>query len=87
LYTKEIIAERKIWFNDWLSKHNVFTPDNILFFHHFGGNGSIENDLIINRGNKKTFSICCIRKNLLHTDIIYEDILNKKLYKSKVINC
>lgn len=87
LYSNEVINERKKWFDVWLTKHHNYTTDTILFFHHFGGNGSTENDLIINRGTKKTVSICCINKNLTHTDIIYEDIVNKKLHKSKVINC
>jgi hypothetical protein len=87
LYSPEIISERKNWFEVWLSKHSSYTTDNILFFHHFGGNGSTDNDLVMNRTSKKTISICCINKSITHTDIIYEDIVNKKLHKSKVINC
>lgn len=87
LYSAETISERRIWFENWLNKNNNYSPDNILFFHHFGGNGSNENDLIMNRTTKKTVSICCINKTLTHTDIIYEDISNKKLHKTKVINC
>lgn len=87
LYSQSIIEQRKQWFNTWLHKHETYSVDEILFFHHFGGVGNTENDLIINRGRKKTVSICCIHKNLSHTDIIYEDILNTKLYKIKVINC
>ena len=87
LYSPETIVERKNWFENWLEKHNTFTSDNILFFHHFGGNGSTDNDLVMNRTSKKTVSICCISKSITHTDIIYEDIVNKKIHKSKVINC
>ena len=87
LYTPEVVTARKHWFSNWLEKHPTYTKDDILFFHHFGGTGTSENDLIINRGNKKTVSICSISKHLTHTEIIYEDILNKKLYKNKVINC
>lgn len=87
LYSNEVIKERKNWFEDWLKQNNNYTSDSILFFHHFGGNGSIDNDLMMNRTTKKTVSICCINKNLSHTNIIYEDILNKKLHKCKVINC
>lgn len=87
LYSPETILERKNWFENWLENHNTFTPDNILFFHHFGGNGSTDNDLVMNRTSKKTVSICCINKSITHTDIIYEDIVNKKIHKSKVINC
>ncbi len=87
LYSPEIVSARKNWFSNWLEKHSTYTKDDILFFHHFGGTGVIENDLVINRGTKKTVSICSISKHLTHTEIIYEDILNKKLYKNKVINC
>ena len=87
LYTKEVIEERKGWFEVWLSKHANYTSDTVLFFHHFGGNGIAANDLLMERFTKKTVSICCINKHLTHTDIIYEDLLNKKFYKSKVINC
>ena len=87
LYAPEVISQRKNWFNVWLQKHTAYSVDEILFFHHFGGVGTTENDLIINREHKKTVSICCINKNLSHTEIIYEDILNTKLYKIKVINC
>lgn len=87
LYSSEVIKNREKWFNEWLGKNTTYTPDTILFFHHFGGNGSVDNDLIINRTTKKTVSVCCINKSITHTDIIYEDILNKTLHKSKVINC
>ena len=87
LYTPEVIQARGIWFNNWLEKHTTYTKDDILFFHHFAGTGTTENDLVINRGNKKTVSICCINKYLSHTEIIYEDIVNKKFYKNKIINC
>jgi hypothetical protein len=87
LYTPDIINKRKDWFNDWLEKNTSYTTDDILFFHHFGGEGSVENDIIINRGSKKTVSVCCITKKISHTEIIYEDIVNKKLYKNKLINC
>ena len=87
LYSQEVIKERKKWFEVWSLKNSNYTTDSILNFHHFGGNGSEENDLIINRSTKKTVSICCINKNLSHTDIIYEDIVNKKFHKTKVINC
>ncbi len=87
LYTTETISARKIWFSDWLKMHENFSSSDILFFHHFGGVGTTENDLVMNRGAKKTVSICSISKYLTHTEITYEDIVNKKNYKNKVINC
>jgi hypothetical protein len=87
LYSPQIINERKLWFNAWIDRNSTYTTDDILFFHHFGGVGSIDNDLVINRGNKKTVSISCINKQEQFTEIIYEDITNKKLYKNKIISC
>jgi hypothetical protein len=87
LYTKKIIDDRQQWFNLWLEKHVDYTSKEILFFHHFGGIGSLENDLMINRGNKKTISVTCITKHLTHTDIIYEDLIKEKIYSNKVVNC
>jgi hypothetical protein len=87
LYTPQIINERKQWFNTWLDKNSNYTTDAILFFHHFGGVGTTYNDLVINRGNKKTVSISCIHKMEQLSEIIYEDITNKQLYKNKIISC
>lgn len=87
LYTGEVIKQREVWFNDWVNNNDVFTKDNILMFHHFGGSGDKENDLVMNRSQKKTVSICCINKrNSVETDIVYEDVLNKKLHTHKIIN-
>ena len=87
LYSDDVIEQRKSWFYSWLEKNENYTNDDVLFFHHFAGVGTTENDLIINRGDKKTVSVSCIYKNSSHTEIIYEDIINKKLYKNKIINC
>jgi hypothetical protein len=87
LYDEETIKARRAWFDTWLSKHDNYKADDILFFHHFAGTGDKENDLLLNRGQKQTVSISCITKQLSHTDIIYEDLINKKLVKNKIINC
>lgn len=87
LYSQETIIAREQWFSQWLQNHQSYNNSDILFFHHFGGDGNIASDLLMNRGNVKTVSITCIDKKLLFTEITYEDILNKKLYKNKVINC
>ena len=87
LYSEAIISARKQWFDRWLHNNNRYTSDGVLFFHHFAGEGETNNDLIMNRGAKKTVSICCINKSISFTDIIYEDLISKKLHKNKVINC
>lgn len=86
LYSSEVIKQREEWFNDWIKKNEIFTKENILMFHHFGGTGDKENDIVMRRSNKKTVSICSINKrNELETEIIYEDVVNKKLYSNKII--
>ncbi len=86
LYSDDVIKQRESWFSNWIKNNEAFTKDNILMFHHFGGKGDVQNDLVINRDSKKTVSICCINKlNNMVTEIIYEDILNKKTYSNKII--
>jgi len=86
LYTKEVIQAREIWFEEWNKKHESYSFEDVLFFHHFGGNGSKDNDLIMDRNSQKTVSITCFDKSVSFTDIIYEDLIKKQLYRSKVIN-
>ncbi len=50
LYTDEIVKLRKAWFQDFLSKFEA-NEQNLLDFHHNGGNGDSENDLKVNRNN------------------------------------
>ena len=86
LYAEEVIKQREEWFNDWTLKNETFTKESILMFHHFGGNGNKENDLVMNRLSKKTVSICCINKrNESETEIVYEDVIDKKVYTNKIL--
>lgn len=87
LYSPDVIRQRNDWFNDWLNANDIFSKDAILMFHHFGGSGNKENDLVMHRVQKMTVSICCINKvNATETEIVYEDVLNKKLYATKIIS-
>lgn len=87
LYTESVMKNREQWFNDWLNKNPNYTKDEILFFHHFAGDNSNDNSLMINRSTKKTVSVTCIYKTNAITEMIYEDIINQKLYKNKIISC
>jgi hypothetical protein len=87
LYNKDVIKQREDWFNQWVKENPVVTKDSILMFHHFGGNGDKENDLVMKRRNKKTVSICCIHKrNETETEITYEDVLKKKIQTDKILS-
>ncbi len=88
LYSEQVVKEREEWFDDWVKQNEIFTKESILMFHHFGGSGDKENDLVMNRSNKKTVSICSInKKNEVETEIVYEDVINKKVYTNKILAC
>ncbi len=84
LYSKEIIVQRKKWFKEWLNKHSIYTPDEILFFHHFAGNGNKKNNLIMNRQEKQTVSITSVINENESRSIIYEDLVNKVLKRCRI---
>jgi hypothetical protein len=88
LYSEEVIKQRESWFYDWVKLNEHFTKESILMFHHFGGSGDKENDLVMNRGAKKTVSICSISKrNETEIEVTYEDVINKKVYSNRIICC
>ena len=84
LYKKETIMQREEWFNDWLNKNSVYTPEEILFFHHFAGNGDMKKNLIMDVQEKKTVSITSIVHENLSRTIIYEDLINKVLKRCRI---
>jgi hypothetical protein len=87
LYSEAVVKEREAWFYDWVKNNEVFTKDNILMFHHFGGTGNQQNDIVMNRNQKRTVSICCVNKiNAIETEMVYEDVINKKIYSNKIIS-
>lgn len=86
LYAEPVRKQREAWFDDWVNKNPVFTKDSILMFHHFGGTGDRENDLVINRNKKRTVSISCINTiSESEAELIYEDVINKRTYTSRII--
>lgn len=61
LYSPKIIETRQQWFNLWLMNNKNYTEESIINFHRNGGNGDMENDLMMQRGETmKTVSITCI---------------------------
>lgn len=84
LYKKETIEQREEWFDEWLKKNSVYTSDEILFFHHFAGNGELDGNLIMNSKEKKTVSITSIVNESSSRTIIYEDLVNKVLKRCRI---
>jgi hypothetical protein len=52
LYDEETRKKREYWFAKWLNKNNYPRQKEILDFHHFAGDGDINNDLFMNRDGK-----------------------------------
>ena len=81
LYDEETRKQRVVWFDAWLKDNKEFTVDNILHFHHFGGTGNIQNDLVMDRdGRVQTVSITSVEYQGENPVLYYEDIVNQKLY-------
>lgn len=79
LYSPEIIAQRQQWFAEWLTKGD-FSQQAIVDFHHFGGNGNKNYDLLMQRGNfLKTVSITSVSSNADTTSMRYEDTQAQKI--------
>lgn len=84
LYSKETILARELWFKDWLQKHQVYSVDEILFFHHFAGNGKIEENVLMKGSKKRTVSITSISNKNDSKQIVYEDLIIKKLNRIRI---
>lgn len=75
LYSPEVVAERKRWFNDWLAKSPAYNVENIMRFHS-SGLGDKENGLFIDRQNGlKTVSVSSIQfSEEQKTSLTYHDL-------------
>lgn len=73
LYSTEMKQLRESWFSE-LEKKEGFSPETLLDFHHTGGIGDKEVDLIIDRGFLKTQSISQIIKSEDKLNFWYRDL-------------
>ena len=76
LYPPPVIHAREEWFAEWLQQQESYTPDAALHFHHFAGDGTDTNSLIMNRGQRRTVSITCVSINEKEMEMTYEDLVN-----------
>lgn len=75
LYPPPVIHAREEWFGQWLQQQKDFTPEATLYFHHFAGDGTNTNNLIMNRGQRRTVSITCVCKKGDRMEMVYEDLV------------
>lgn len=75
LYTDDIIAERRDWFQTWLAEHPQYEQKDIIHFHRFAGKGDEGNDVIMRRENGvQTVSITSIIKKSTIPELTYIDL-------------
>jgi hypothetical protein len=77
LYTDEVIRRREVWYQDWLKTHSSPSPEDILQFHQFTGDGDDRNDLLMNRdGEMYTVSITLLELSGENSQMHYIDLKN-----------
>jgi hypothetical protein len=80
LYDAEVIAERAVWFQSFLQTNPNPSPDDMLFFHHFGGGEHGQNTILMNRNNiLKTISITGIQHLTATVWVHHENLLTDEL--------
>ena len=86
LYTPEVIEKRKQWFSEWLAGKKKYDLESIMQFHETGGNGDIQNDLIMNRSNQLlTQSITSIHQSEDGARMRYRNIQENKIVTLRII--
>lgn len=84
LYNEEMRQSRQKWFADLLKGET--SSERLLDFHHSGGEGNKEIDLIMDRGFVKTQSITQISNFQHYTKMLYKDLTSGKLYEREIDN-
>lgn len=83
LYSAETQHNRKHWLDEWLAQHGDYHGDEVMEFHHFGGNGDRRNDLKMNRNDEiLTQCIMQIQRGQNHRfTLVFEDLLSEQTYR------
>jgi hypothetical protein len=77
LYDESTREIRESWFTEWLKKYSTPEQHQVIDFHHFGGEGNKENDLLMNRnGQVFTVSITSVALNRYKGSICYTDVVS-----------
>lgn len=74
LYAPTVRREREQWFGAWLTNRDNYEWDDILHFHHFGGSGNAQDDLLMKRDFLSTVSITSVMRQNGGIDFLYEDL-------------
>ncbi len=79
LYDEVVVAKRERWFNQWINENKNPVQDDILYFHHFGGDGDEQNGIRMDRNNiYTTVSITSIEIGHEKSAMYYIDLKDGK---------
>ena len=81
LYSSEMKKLREAWFSEFQKKTKKPSKEEVWNFHHSGGHGDKNVDLIMDREFVKTKSITQVVKAGDGVEMIYEDLLLKEIQK------
>lgn len=89
LYEEAVVNKRKNWFNAWLQQTRQTgqpTPDDILHFHQFTGDGDTHNDLRMDR-NGQVFTVSVTLLSLTNevTQMHYLDLKSNNAFTQQLI--
>ena len=89
LYDEAVVEKRKSWFTKWLQQYRKAaqpSPDDILHFHQFTGDGDTHNDLRMNRnGQVFTVSVTLLALTDETTQMHYLDLKNNTAFTQNLI--
>jgi hypothetical protein len=86
LYDTATRQKRESWFRQWLQQCPGPGQEEAIAFHHFGGDGNIENDLVMNRSNAlSTVSITSLELGRTKAAMVYNDLLNSSRHSKQVL--
>jgi uncharacterized protein with NRDE domain len=84
LYTEDVIAKRKAWFEAFQKEYNEIGAKELLHFHRFAGDGDGTNDVLMNRNNEMlTVSITQLQRRDELSFMQYHDLTAGKLYSQE----
>jgi hypothetical protein len=86
LYSAEVIKKRESWLNKWISNNPEPSQSEIMSFHTLAGEGDAKNNLLMNRdGETRTVSITSVSIESEHTQMLYWDAQDNKLYRNMLV--
>ncbi|HVX52528.1 MAG TPA: NRDE family protein, partial [Chitinophagaceae bacterium] len=85
LYDAAVRQKREAWFDEWLTAHPSPSVNDVLHFHHFGGDGDTANDIRMRRGNVySTVSITVMQLTGIKNTMHYFDLNNNHSFTTQI---